>query len=177
MPKSHQLQSLASHGKITLRSTTHITDCAIEKQARLECGSERHCNKGTARTCADLSPTEVPAPADEELRFSPGRQSSAVLLPPALAKAPIPVGSQNRRRRRRKWRLSLLVGTWFTLEQLEKCALRQAGHVANVRNHMQPRWPSHGWANSKSIFFCMLPGLYPSLRVLLMTSLLQDKGG
>ena len=57
MPKSHQLQSLASHGKITLRSTTHITDCANEKQARLECGSERHCNKGTARTCADLPPT------------------------------------------------------------------------------------------------------------------------
>ena len=32
MPKSHQLQSLASHGKIPLRSTTHITDCAYEKQ-------------------------------------------------------------------------------------------------------------------------------------------------
>ena len=30
-----------------------------------------------------------------------------------------------------------------------------ASPVANVRNHTQPQWPSHGWANSKSIFFCI----------------------
>ena len=32
MPKSHQLQGMASRGKIPLRGTIHTTDCTNEKQ-------------------------------------------------------------------------------------------------------------------------------------------------
>ena len=59
------LCNLCTHG-VSTRAKTHsarpvsfpcFDSLLLGMQARLECGSERHCNKGTARTCADLPPT------------------------------------------------------------------------------------------------------------------------
>ena len=91
------------------------------------------------------------SPTDEELRFSPGRQSSTALLPPAQhwlrAEAPLTCCS---RLRRRNWRPVGPACKWVV-------GLCWARRKAWVRDHVQPRRPSHGGANGKGIFFCVSP--------------------
>ena len=52
-----------------------------------------------------------------------------------------------------------------TLPAIDEELRLSSRHMICVRNHMQPRRPSHGWANGKGIFFCIFPSTCVGLEV------------